>query len=81
MPIPLDTDPNARAECPECFALVRVARWREHDEQHRALERRLDGIEDALKEPAPDPELAEWPAADEPPAAPAGPYAPEGPAL
>lgn len=64
MPIPVDVDPDARAECPRCYALVRAARWREHDEEHATLDRRLDAIEEALKEPAPDPELVAWPTAE-----------------
>lgn len=87
MALPEHIDPNARTRCPftGCHALVLAADWRAHDEGHAALERRLKAIEDALEEPAPDPELVDWPgeaeAALATASAPAGPYAPEGPAL
>lgn len=61
-----------------------VADWRDHDAWDRKLLDRLDAAEAALLEPAPEPELAEWPADDVPSPAPAsiaqqpdGPYAPE----
>jgi hypothetical protein len=79
VPIPENVDPNARTVCPH-GCLVLASAWRKHDAWHRALEERLEGIEDALKEPAPEPELLEWPGADpgpspDPDPAPVGPYA------
>lgn len=83
MPIPISADPDARAECPRCFALVRVARWREHDAWDLAITGRLRAVEDAQREPAAaEPQLVDWPDEPEPtPAGPAGPYAAEGPSL
>lgn len=79
MPIAADADPNARARCPRCKALVLVADWRDHDAWDRQLLERLDAAEAALLEPAPEPELADWPAEPEPDTHPAGPYADAAP--
>lgn len=86
MPIPQNVDPNARTRCPDCKALTLAADWRDHQEWHDALEDRLAQLDEALKEPAPEPALVDWPAPPREPvdAQPAGPYAPEhsdGPGL
>jgi hypothetical protein len=83
--IPIDADPNARAKCPRCRALVLVADWREHEVWDVTILGRLKRVEAALEEPAPEPELVDWPGdGDQPAATPSGPYAPEpaaGPGL
>lgn len=78
--IPQDVDPNARTKCPECKALTLAADWREHAEWHAALTRRLDDVDAGLLQPAPEPDLIDWPAgepATETASLPAGPYSPE----
>jgi hypothetical protein len=81
MALPTNLDPNARTRCPRCKALTLAADWRAHDAFHAELDAKLQELTDALSEPAPEPELVDWPAADpledlkvQPPA---GPYAPD----